>query len=129
MVLPVPLPLSKYPSISRTLFIFVPIIGVVFVFNKPIFEFVLQFLGEYGENYSYEETGGYMMIVLFALFLLFSYIAPDESKMDKETIGLRNILVLTLTMQTFALANPVAMRMNYYNIMFIPLLLPRVINL
>ncbi len=110
------------------LFIFVPIIGFVFVFNKPIFEFMLQFLGEYGEGYSYEETGGYMMIILFALFVLLAYIAPDESKMDKETIGLRNIMVLTLTMQTFALASPVAMRMNYYNIMFVPLLLPKIIN-
>ena len=110
------------------LFIFVPIIGFVFVFNKPIFDFMLQFLGEYGESYSSKETGAYMMIVLFALFLLFSYIVPDESKMDKETIGLRNIMVLALTMQVFALASPVAMRMNYYNIMLVPLLIPKIIN-
>ena len=110
------------------LLIFIPIIGMVFVFNKPIFEFLLQFLGEYGEDYSYEETGGYMMIILFAIFLFLSYFAPDDSKMDKETIGLRNIMVLALTMQTFALASPVAMRMNYYNIMFVPLLLPKVFN-
>lgn len=110
------------------LFIFIPIIGVVFVFNKQIFEFMLQFLGEYGEEYSAEETGAFMMIILFAVFVLISYIAPDESKMDKEAIGLRNIMVLALTMQTFALASPVAMRMNYYNIMFIPLLLPKIIN-
>lgn len=110
------------------LFVFIPIIATVFVFNKPIFEFMIQFLGEYGENYSAKETGAYAMIVLFALFVLLAYIAPDESKMDKETIGLRNIMVLALTMQTFALASPVAMRMNYYNIMLVPLLLPKIIN-
>ena len=116
-------------KITRTkAVLFVPIIGVVFVFNKPIFEFLFQFLGEYGEKYGMEETGAYMMIILFALFVLFSYIVPDESKMDKETIGLRNIMILALTMQTFALASSMAMRMNYYNIMFIPLLLPKITN-
>lgn len=110
------------------LFIFIPIIGVVFAFNKPIFEFLIQFLGEDYEKYGSEETGAFMMIILFAIFLFLSYFAPDESKMDKEAIGLRNIMVLALTMQTFALASPMAMRMNYYNIMFIPLLLPKIIN-
>lgn len=110
------------------LLVFIPIIGIVFVFNKPIFEFLLQFLGEYGENYSATETGAYMMIVLFAIFVFLSYFAPDDSKMDKETIGLRNIMVLALTMQTFALASTVAMRMNYYNIMFVPLLMPKIFN-
>ena len=112
----------------KKLLFFIPVIGFVFVFNKPIFEFLLQFLGEYGEDYQYEETGAYMMIILFALFLLLSYIAPSEESLDKETIGLRGIAVLTLMLQIFALASTVAMRMNYYFMVFMPILIPRVLN-
>lgn len=108
--------------------LFVPVIGAVFVFRNQIFEYILQFLGEYGEQYELSETTGYAMIALFTLFLVFSYVVPNEENMDKETIGLRNIMIITLIIQTFALASPVAMRMNYYNIMLVPLLLPRIIN-
>ena len=110
------------------LFAFIPAIILVLIFNKPIFEFLLEFLGEYGERYEYEETGAYTMIILFILFVVFSYFSPDESKMDKEAIGLRNIGVFSLMLQIFALANPLAMRMNYYYIIFFPLLIPKVIN-
>ncbi len=105
----------------------IPAIIAILVFNKPIFEFILQFLGEYGD-YEYEETGAYTMIILFALFLIFAYFVPDENKMDKEARGLRNLSVLTLMLQIFALANPVAMRMNYYYMLFLPILIPKVIN-
>lgn len=110
------------------LFAIIPAIIAILVFNKPIFEFLLEFMGEYGEKYEYEETTAYTMIILFALFFVFSYFAPDEKQMDKNAMGLRNIGVLALTLQIFALANPVAMRMNYYVIIFLPLLLPKVIN-
>ncbi len=107
--------------------ILLPIIGLIFIYNKPIFEFLLQFLGEY-DNYSYSETGAYTMIILFALFVLFSYIAPEEKNMDNETIGLRNISVMILVLQIFALASSVAMRMNLYYTVFLPILIPKVIN-
>ncbi|MBO5439475.1 MAG: EpsG family protein [Clostridia bacterium] len=110
------------------LFVFVPAILLVLIFNKPIFEFLLQFLGDYGEKYPYEETGAYTMIILFALFLIFAFFVPKEENMDKNTIGLRNISVIVLMLQIFALSNFVAMRMNYYFIIFLPLLIPKVIN-
>ena len=113
---------------KNKIFAFIPAIILVLIFNKPIFEFLLQFMGDYGEIYEYEETGAYTMIILFALFLTFAYFVPDENKMDRETMGLRNISVLVLMLQIFALANPVAMRMNYYFMMFIPLMMPKVIN-
>ena len=110
------------------LLLFTPFIALVFVYNKEIFEFLLEFLGDYADNYKYEETGAFTMILLFALFVAFSYIIPDEAKMDKNSKGIRNICVLAFVLQIFALASPVAMRMNYYFIMFYPLLIPKVIN-
>ena len=41
---------------------------------------------------------------------------------------MRNFLLLSLMIQLFAPLNVLAMRMNYYYIIFIPLLLPRIIQ-
>ena len=73
-------------------------------------------------------TGAYTMIFLFLLFTIFAFIIPDEKKLDKETIGLRNFLLLALTLQMFAPLHPLAMRMNYYYIIFIPVLIPKIIE-
>ena len=67
-------------------------------------------------------------LFLFALFAVFAFIIPDESIMDKETIGLRNFLLLSLALQMFAPLHSLAMRLNYYYIIFIPLLLPKIIG-
>ena len=52
---------------------------------------------------------------------------PDETRLNKETIGLRNFLLFSLVLQMFAPLHVLAMRMNYYYIIFIPLLLPQII--
>ncbi len=116
-------------NITRNKFLaFIPFLVTILVYNKPIFEFLLESMGEFGEQYEYEETNAYTMIILFTLFVVFSYIAPQREQMDKNTIGLRNISILCLILQIFALANPVAMRMNYYFIIFLPTLMSKVIN-
>ena len=48
--------------------------------------------------------------------------------MDKETYGLRNLLILALALQMFAPLHSLAMRMNYYYIIFIPLLIPKIVE-
>lgn len=118
------LKISKF----RALFVF-PIIGFIFLFNKQIFRTLVQFLGDDYDGYgTIKETGAYTMIVLFLLFTLLSFLAVKDSNMDEETLGLRNILLLTLVLQMFAPINTVAMRMNYYSIVFVPLLIPKIIN-
>ena len=68
------------------------------------------------------------MLILFAIFTVFAFLIPDESQLDAETIGLRNFLLLSLVIQMFAPLHTLAMRMNYYYIIFIPLLLPKIIE-
>jgi hypothetical protein len=58
---------------------------------------------------------------------LFAFLIPDEFMLDAETIGLRNFLLLSLVIQMFAPLHMLAMRMNYFYIIFIPLLLPKII--
>lgn len=113
---------------KEKLFFVVPVILLVFVFNEQIFSFVIRFMGEkYEDRYSdIKETGAYTMLIMFAIFTVYAFITPQKDKLDKDTIGLRNILLLSLCLQTFAPINTIAMRMNYYFIVFLPLLIPKI---
>ena len=68
------------------------------------------------------------MLILFAVFTVFAFAVPEESVLDVETLGLRSLLVLSLALQMFAPLHTLAMRMNYYYIVFIPLLIPKIIK-
>lgn len=107
----------------------VPALIIVFIFNKPIFSFLTMIIEQY-TKYEGEisSTGAYTMLFLFLIFTVFAFLIPEESLVDKETLGLRNFLLLTLIIQMFAPLHTLAMRMNYYYIIFIPLLLPKIIS-
>ena len=111
------------------LLLVIPALLLIFIFNEPIFEFLGTYIEEY-TRYEVEvaSTGAYMMLVLFSIFTVFAFVVPQDSKIDDETIGLRNFLILSLALQMFAPLHTLAMRMNYYYIIFIPLLLPKIIE-
>jgi hypothetical protein len=48
--------------------------------------------------------------------------------MDKETLGQRNLLLMALMLQCFAPVHVLAMRLNYYFIIFIPVLIPKILK-
>ena len=107
----------------------IPGIAAVFVFNKQIFGLVTKLLHSVlGEKYDVEvqETGAYLMIMLFALFSIAAFFFLDEKKMDDETRGLRNFLLMTLLLQCFAPVHTLSMRMNYYFIIFVPIIVPKI---
>lgn len=112
--------------------IVIPTLLVIFIFNKQIFSFLLEILGrftEYDTKYgTIESTGAYGTLILFLLFAIYSYAIPDEAHLDKDTIGMRNFLLLSVVLQMFAPLHSIAMRMNYYYIVFIPLLIPKIIK-
>lgn len=114
---------------KRWLYVVIPIMGAIFVFNREMFTVVAWFLQRYSRfEGTISSTGAYTMIILFVIFSVFSYVVPDERKMDEETIGLRNMLLLATAIQFFAPLHSLAMRMNYYYIIFIPLLMPKIIQ-
>ena len=104
---------------------------LVYIFNRPIFNTATAILNYiFGEDYSAvaTDTGAYTMLILYILFAIFSYVIPDESLMNKETLGLRNFLLMAVVIQCFAPLHTLAMRMNYYFILFIPMLIPKIIK-
>lgn len=126
--------LFMYPlyhvKIKREHLIFiVPLYFVALLLNQQIFSFLSDVLSSFADyDTTIEETGAYAMLVLFALIAIVSFIVPDETKIDSDTIGIRNFLLLSVGLQMFASLHVLAMRMNYYYIAFIPILVTRVIS-
>ena len=124
-------PLYHVTLRKKHLWFVVPVIVAVFAFNKQIFSFMTNVLSSlFGEKYDMvvESTGAITMLILFILLLVLSYILPDDRKIDRETIGLRNYLLLIVLLQCFAPVHSLAMRMNYYFILFVPILIPKILK-
>lgn len=121
-------PLYHARITKKWLYVVVPVLAVCFAFNRQIFGVLTLILQQYTEyDTEITSTGAYTMLFLFGVFVAFSFLIPDEKKMDEELIGLRNFLLLSFVLQMFAPLHTLAMRMGYYYIIFIPLLLPKVI--
>ena len=106
----------------------IPAMAVVFLFNRQIFGVLAVFLSMYTKyDAQISSTGAYTMLILFGLFAVFAYLIPDEQELDPDTLGMRNFLLLAVVLQMFAPLHNLAMRMNYYYMAFIPLVIPRVI--
>lgn len=114
---------------KKWLYIVIPVMSIVFIYNKPIFSTLTLILEKYSRfEGSVTSTGAYTMLILFVLFAVFAFLIPDEEQIDDETIGMRNFLLLSIIVQMFAPLHSLAMRMNYYYIIFIPLLMPKIIH-
>lgn len=122
-------PLYHVKFKSKHLIFVLPLLAIVWFFNQPIFRFlglILNGFTDYDTNIS--QNGAVTMLILFLAFTVFAYIIPDESKLDTDTMGLRNFLLLSVVIQMFAPLHSLSMRMNYYYIIFIPLLIPKIIG-
>lgn len=122
-------PLYHAKITKKWLYVVVPVLAIIFVFNSQIFSVLTAFMARYTK---YEggitSTGAYTMLILFAIFTVFAFVIPDESRLDEEVIGLRNFLLLSLIIQMFAPLHALAMRMSYYYMVFIPLLIPKIVE-
>lgn len=122
-------PLYHARITKKWLYAVIPVLVVLFVFNRQVFAVLSLILERYTKyEGSASSTGAYTMLILFAVFTVFAFLIPKESEMDEETIGMRNFLLLSLVIQMFAPLHTLAMRMNYYYIIFIPLLIPRIVQ-
>ena len=129
IMLAVMYPLYHVRITKKWLYAVVPAMMLVFVFNRQIFGVLTAILSRYTRfEASTSSTGAFTTLILFAIFVVFAFLIPDEEKLDAETIGLRNFLLLSLVVQMFAPLHMLAMRMNYYYIIFIPLLIPKIIK-
>ena len=106
-----------------------PLMILFYIYSDMLYFVFLGFAGDfYEERYNaLNNTSAYAMLLLFVALLIFCILFRDESIEDEEIVGLRNILTLSVFLQCFSAVSQFAMRMNYYFLLFLPLLIPRVI--
>jgi hypothetical protein len=113
---------------SKHFFLIMLLITFFFIFKAQIFTAVLPFFNEKYSGAAIIETNGYTMWIMFILFLVYSFWVLDDSKMNADCLGLRNIIVIMTLIQGFAAINPIAMRMNYYFILLFPIIIPKLME-
>lgn len=118
------LPLYYLKITKKWLFFLVPLWGIVLAVNKPLFEFLVQFIGRGDQEAT--ETGAYTVLILLFIFTVYAFFLPNEESMDADTRAMRNILLLAVFIQCFAPVHNLAMRMNYYFLPIIPVLISRI---
>lgn len=119
-------PLYHLRITKRWLWFVIPSILVVYFFRKPIFSFLMSFLWKEYETTA--ETGAFMIFLLLIIFAIYSYVMVDDKELDQDTVALRNILLLAVVIQIFAMLHPLSMRINYYFLIFIPILIPKIVT-
>ena len=119
-------PLYHAKITPRWLLVVVPLMAMVYLFNDTIFNFLSIYLwDDYGVA---ESTGSTTILLLLVMFAAYSFLMVDETKMDKDLFALRNMLLFSVVLQCFAPVHTLAMRMNYYYLVFVPLLIPKIAN-
>lgn len=117
----------RYAKITlKWLWVVVPCMIAVFIFRTPIFNFLLTFMHE--EFGGAKATGATSILLLLVMFSLYSYLLPEENSLDTDVIAMRNMLLLSVVIQIFAMMHPLSMRMNYYFLIFVPVLIPKISN-
>lgn len=118
-------PVFHIPLRSKHFLLVMITVALFFLLKVPLFNYIVPFLSEKYSTGVVAETGAYSVWLLFLLLLLYSFLVLDDSKMNSESLGLRNILVLLTLVQGFAPINALAMRMNYYFILLLPIIIPK----
>ena len=118
-------PLYRIRFQKRDLIWIIPCFLCILAFNRQFFNLLSRLIGAYDDKYSTlaGSTGAFGSFLLFTLFAVFCYVVEDEEQMDEEAFALRNILTFAVVLQSFASLDFLAMRMNYYFILLIPMAL------
>lgn len=112
----------------RWLWFVTPAIAIILVLNSQIYSVIAPLMGErYFERYgAVSSTGAYTIVALLFLFSIYASLIPDNEKMDDDVLGLRNLLFLSTCLQCFAPVNNIAMRMNYYFLILVPITISKI---
>lgn len=127
LVLFIMYPVFYFDFKKKHLWVIVPCMLLIFIFNRQLFGVLQAFyslLG--GQSGEVTSTGAFGSLLMFVALAIFAYLVLDEKEADREAIGLRNLLLVAVAFQCFAPLHSLAMRLNYYYILLIPLAMSKV---
>lgn len=119
-------PLYHFRITAKRLYFVIPVMLAVYLYNDVIFDFFAQWLWE--DYTGTDSTGATTVLLLLIIFMVYAFVIPDEQSMDADLMAMRNMLVLSVVLQCFAPVHALAMRLNYYYLPFIPILIPKIAN-
>lgn len=107
---------------AKHLLYIVPTLIFIYIFRVPIFTFIIglmpsKYIEFYGEM---QQTGAFGMMILFFVFLTFSFVILDESVMSDKDYFMRNILLIATMFQLFVPIHGLIQRASYYFFIFVP---------
>ena len=105
---------EKYPIVFIVLLLV--LLGRDFLI-RHIFDFAILINDKY-ESYELSNTNSYTMIAFYLLLLVYSLLLCKDTK---SMVGLRNLLVMVVFFQIFALSQSNVARLGYYYLMILPL--------
>ena len=103
-----------------TILLFIPI---VYLFREPLFLFLSKI---FVDDAQMSDTGAFTLFLVFILINIFCIVFMDEE--DKTSNGLLNIFTIACFTQAFGGIYVLALRVGYYFILPLILLLPRVLQ-
>lgn len=109
----------------KKVLIFIPIVPIVYMNSTTIVSFLMQYVDDfYADRYgeSVFNNGAYMMLILFVLFLIYCFVVPKKEKTREDFYKLRNITLLIVFVQSLVPALQVMMRINYYYLIYLPVI-------
>lgn len=116
---------------GKWLFVAVPVTAGVFFGNRFLFHLLYIVLGssKYAD-YAIQNTGSYGMYILVVALLIMTIILTEnnDTLLDQEDIGYRNILFMIVCIQSFVPLSTIVMRLNYYFMIFLPVIIPRMLK-
>ena len=123
-------PIYHLSAKVASLAVILPSLAFVYLYNSVLYRWLMRLVPErFVERYNdVWDTGGNSVLVMFVLMVVLCFFLVRKENLDKETTGLRNILVLSALLQCFAPINGFAMRINYFFIVFVPIAVSRIIN-
>ncbi len=120
-------PICQVQLSAKKLWVVIPIVGLVWNFKEYIFNTLTDFVRD-TYTVKIEQTGAYTVFFILIALAIYCYTVPDEDELDRTTILLRNLLVVSICFQSFSSLNSLAMRLNYYYLPFVPVLICKIAN-
>lgn len=123
-------PIYHLSAKVASLAVIAPSLVFVYFYNAVLYKWLMRLVPErFVERYdNVWDTGGYSVLIMFVLMVVLCFFLIRTKNLDKETLGLRNVLVLSALLQCFVPINGFAMRINFYFIVLVPLAVSRIIN-
>lgn len=126
-------PLCNIKIKKKHLFFILPMMLATFALNKQIFGILSSIISEENDKYDVVigSTGAYGFLILSVIITIYCFVITNNNKNainNYELIGLKNILLMIIFIQSFAPLHVLAMRLNYYFIVFLPIAMAKCIE-